>query len=206
MTYRVLTVSREYGSGGGEIAAIIARELGWRLLDKDLILEISRKEQVPDTEVAAFDEKVDPWIHRLTRSIWGLGADGISPIAPADLFDAHKAARVARQVIEEAHKMGRCVIVGRGSQCVLRGKEDVFHALVYARWDARVRRIRARVPAGTDVEALIRSIDAQRLEYVRLHYGEDRFNPFLYDIMIDSKDHTEEAAKVILTAMKMFSG
>ncbi len=205
MKYRVLTVSREYGSGGGEIAAIIARELGWRLLDKDLIIEISRKEQVPDTEVAAFDEKVDPWIHRLTRSIWGLGADGISPIAPADLFDANKAARVARQVIEEAHKIGRCVIVGRGSQCVLRGKEDVFHALVYARWDDRVRRIRARVPQGTDVEALIRSVDAQRLEYVRLHYGEDRFNPFLYDIMIDSKDRTEKAAKVILMAMKMLS-
>lgn len=205
MKYRVLTVSREYGSGGGEVAAIISRELGWRLLDKDLITEISRKEQVPDTEVAAFDEKVDPWIHRLTRSIWGLGADGISPIAPADLFDAQKAARLARQVIEEAHKMGQCVIVGRGSQCVLRGKEDVFHALVYARWADRVKRIRARAAPGTDVEALIRSVDAQRLEYVRLHYDENRFNPFLYDIMIDSKDRTEEAARLILMAMKMAS-
>jgi cytidylate kinase len=203
MKYRVLTVSREYGSGGAEVAGIIARDLGWRLLDKELITEISQKEQVPDTEVAAFDEKVDPWIHRLTRSIWGLGADGISPIAPVDLFDAQRAARLAKKAILEAHKMGNCVIVGRGSQCVLRDKADVFHALVYARWADRVRRIQARVAPGTDVDALIRSIDAERLEYVRLHYNENRFNPFLYDIMIDSKNQPENVARLILSAMKM---
>ena len=203
MQYRVLTVSREYGSGGAEIASIIANELGWKLLDKELITEISRREQLPDKEVAAFDEKVDPWIHRLTRSIWGLGADGLSPIAPVDLFDAHRAARLAKQVIEEAHKMGNCVIVGRGSQCVLRNKPDVFHALIYARWADRVNRIKTRVAPGTDVDALIRSIDAQRLEYVRLHYNENRFNPFLYDIMIDSKKQPENVARLVISAMKM---
>jgi cytidylate kinase len=199
----VLTVSREYGSGGGEIAGVIARELGWKLLDKELITEISRKEQVPDSEVEAFDEKVDPWIHRLTRSIWGLGADGISPVAPVDLFDAEKAARLAKQVIEEAHRMGDCVIVGRGSQCVLRGKADVFHAFVYARRAERMRKIQTRVAPGTNVDALIRSMDEQRVEYVRLHYGQNWLNPHLYDIMVDSKGQTEKAAQLIISAMKM---
>jgi cytidylate kinase len=203
MKYRVLTVSREYGSGGGEIAGVIARELGWRLLDKELIAEISRKEQVPDSEVEAFDEKVDPWIHRLTRSIWGLGADGISPVAPVDLFDAEKAARLAKQVIEEAHRMGNCVIVGRGSQCVLRGKEDVFHAFVYARRAERMRKIQGRVAPGTNVDALIRSIDDQRVEYIRLHYSQNWFNPHLYDILVDSKGQTEKAAQLIISAMRM---
>jgi len=205
MKYRVLTVSREYGSGGGEIADIVARELGWRLLDKELITEISRKEQVPDTEVAAFDEKVDPWIHRLTRSIWGLGADGISPVAPVDLFDAEKAARLAKQVIEEAYKMGACVIVGRGSQCVLRGKSDVFHVFVYAQWTERVRKIQGRVAPGTNADALIRSIDEQRVGYIRLHYSQNWLNPHLYDMMIDSKGQREKTAQLIISAMKMAS-
>lgn len=205
MKYRVLTVSREYGSGGGEIADIVARELGWRLLDKELITEISRKEQVPDTEVAAFDEKVDPWIHRLTRSIWGLGADGISPVAPVDLFDAEKAARLAKQVIEEAYKMGACVIVGRGSQCVLRGKSDVFHVFVYAQRTERVRKIQGRVAPGTNADALIRSIDEQRVEYIRLHYSQNWLNPHLYDMMIDSKGQREKTAQLIISAMKMAS-
>ncbi len=203
MRYKVLTVSREYGSGGAEIAGIIARELGWRLMDRELIAEISHKEQVPASEVAAFDEMVDPWMHRLTRSIWGLGADGISPVAPVDLFDAQKAAQLARQIIEEAYNMGNCVIVGRGAQCVLRGKEDVYHALIYARREDRVRRIQTRIPPGKNVEAQIRKIDAIRLDYVRLHYGEDRFNPLLYDIMIDSKNQPEKVARLIVSAMNM---
>lgn len=203
MRYKVLTVSREFGSGGAEIAGIIARELGWRLMDRELIAEISHKEQVPASEVAAFDEMVDPWMHRLTRSIWGLGADGISPVAPVDIFDAQKAAKLARQIIEEAYKMGNCVIVGRGAQCVLRGKEDVYHALIYARWEDRVRRIQTRLPPGKNVEAQIRKIDAIRLDYVRLHYGEDRFNPLLYDIMIDSKNQPEKVARLIVSAMNI---
>ena len=205
MKYKALTIAREYGSGGAEVADILARELGWKLVDKDLITEISRMGRVPANEVAAFDEKVDPWLHRITRSIWSLGIDGVSPVAPVDLFDAEKAAKLAKQVIEEAYKMGQCVIVGRGSQCVLRNKEDVFHAFIYARYADRVHRIQTRVAPGTHVDLLIHSMDAQRLGYVRRHYGENWLNPYLYDIMIDSKNQPEKAARLIISAMMMAS-
>jgi hypothetical protein len=205
MKYRALTISREYGSRGAEIAGIIARDLDWRLLDKDLIARISSLEHVSASEVAAFDEKVDPWIHRITRSIWGTGVDGISPIAPVDLFDAEKAAILAKRIIEESYTMGNCVIVGRGSQCVLRDREDVFHAFIYAHWADRVRRIRERAKPGTDVEALIHSVDSERLEYVRLYYRENRLNPYLYDIMINSKNQPEKVARLIISAMRMVS-
>jgi len=203
MRYRALTVAREYGSGGGDIAGIIARELGWRLLDKELIEEISRREQVPASEVEAFDEKVDSWIHRITRSVWGVGADGISPIAPVDVFDAGKAAQLARRSVEEAYKIGQCVIVGRGSQCVLRGREDVFHVFIYAHREERLRKIRGRVEPGTDVDALTRSMDAERIEYVRLNYREKWLNPYLYDMMINSKGQYEKVARLIISAMQM---
>jgi len=205
MKYRALTVAREYGSGGGEIADIIAKELGWRLVDKDLITEISKTEKVPPSEVAAFDEKVDPWIHRITRTVWGLGADGISVVAPVEMFDAEKAANLAKRIVTEAYKMGNCVIVGRGSQCILRNKPDVFHAFVYARLEDRVRKIEKRVKPGTDVPALIRATDAQRVEYIRIHYKEKWTNPYLYDIMIDSKNENEKTARLIISAMQMVS-
>jgi CMP/dCMP kinase len=205
MKYRALTISREYGSGGGEIADIIAKELGWRLVDKDLISEISRSEKVSPSEVAAFDEKVDPWIHRITRTVWGLGADGISVVAPVEMFDAEKAASLAKRIVTEAYNMGNCVIVGRGSQCILRNKPDAFHAFVYARWEDRVRKIQVRVKPGTDVPALIRATDAQRVEYIRVHYKEKWMNPYLYDIMIDSKNENEKTARLIISAMQMVS-
>lgn len=203
MKYRVLTVSREYGSGGAPIANRIADILGWRLVDKELITEISNREKVPPTEVAAFDEKVDPWFHRITRLVWGLGADGISAVAPVEMFDAERAANLARRVIEEAYKMGNCVIVGRGAQCVLRDRPDVFHAFIYGRREDKIKRLQSRVSPGTDIEALMRSMDAQRVEYVRLHYKQNWLNPYLYDIMIDSKGQTEAVAQLIISAMKM---
>lgn len=203
MKYRVLTVAREYGSGGGEIAAIIANELGWRLVDKGLITDISHEGKISESEVAAFDEKVDPWIHRITRSVWGVGADGISPVAPVDLFDAEKTANLAKRTIQEAYKIGQCVIVGRGSQCVLRNKEDVFHVFIYANWEERIRKIRERKGPGKDVEAMIRSIDAERSEYIRLHFRQNWLNPYLYDLMINSKGQNEKVARLIIGAMQL---
>ena len=102
--------------------------------------------------------------------------------------------------------MGNCVIVGRGSQCILRNKADVYHAFVYARWEDRVRKIQARVKSGTDVPGLIRATDAQRVEYIRVHYKEKWTNPYLYDIMIDSKNENEKTARLIIAAMQMVSG
>jgi CMP/dCMP kinase len=203
--YRALTISREYGSGGTEIAGIIARDLGWKLVDREVIAEISRREQVDPAEVAAVDGRVDPWIHRFTRSIWGTGVDGVSLVAPMRLFDAEEAAFMAKAVIEEAYRIGHCVIVGRGSPCILQDKEDVFHAFIYARWEDRVRRIKQRVEPGVDVEALIRATDSERMKYVRLYYERNRLDPYLYDLMIDPKNQLETTAQIIIAVMKTAS-
>jgi cytidylate kinase len=203
MRYRILTISREYGSGGADIAHLIARNLGWKLIDKELINEISRKGQVTESEAAAFDERVDPWIHRVTRSIWGLGIDGISAVAPLDMFDAKRAADLTKQVIEEAYRAGECVIVGRGAQFILQQRKDAYHAFIYASWEDRVRRIKQRMEPGLDAEALIRSMEAERMEYIRMHFKQNRLDPHLYDIMMNSKDQPEMAAQLILSAMSI---
>jgi CMP/dCMP kinase len=205
MIYRALTISREYGSGGAKVASLIASELGWKLVDKELIEEISRRGRVSPEEAEAFDERVDPWIHRITRSIWSLGVDGVSAIAPLDVFDAERAAVVTKQIIEEVYKSGNCVIVGRGAQFILRDKKDVFHAFLYGSFEDRVNRIKQRVKPGTDVKALIRTMDQERLEYLRLHFKQNRLDPHLYDLMINSKDQSEKVAKIILDAMRMVS-
>ena len=201
MKYRALTVATEYGSGGAEIASMVASSLGWRLVDKVLLAEIGSRAKVPAAHAAVLDERVDPWLHRITRRLWGRGGDGISAIAPVELFDADAAAALAKQVIEEAYCVGNCVVVGRGAQCVLQAKRDAFHVFVYARWADRERRARDRVPPGADVNELLHTMDEQRLEYVRRHYGENRLNPHLYDLMINSHNQCERAARLILLAM-----
>jgi hypothetical protein len=181
---------------------MIACELGWRLVDKELIDEISCRGEVTTSEAAALDERVDPWIHRLMRPVCGFGIDGVSAFVPLDVFDAEKAASLARQVIEEAYKAGECVIVGRASQCILQNREDVFHAFIYAGWEERVKRIAQRVGPGANVEELVRSMEEERIEYIRLRYKQNRMDPHLYDIMLDSKNQLEKAAELIIAAMR----
>ncbi|MCX6632338.1 MAG: cytidylate kinase-like family protein [Candidatus Solibacter sp.] len=202
MKYRALTIAREYGSGGAEIAGSVASSLGWRLVDKVLLTEISSRAKVPVADVVVLDEQVDPWLHRLTRPLWGTGGDGISAIIPVDLFDADAEAALAKQIIQEAYWQGNCVIVGRGAQCVLQAKPDVFHALVYARRADRVHRLLARVAPGTDVCELLHTIDEQRHDYVHRHYGENRLDPHLYDLAINCHNQVQAAARLILLAME----
>jgi len=59
MEYRVLTISREFGSGGGRIAQSIASRLGWKLLDSALIEQIACEAKVDAGVVSRFDEHVE---------------------------------------------------------------------------------------------------------------------------------------------------
>lgn len=204
MKFRALTIAREYGSGGAEIAGIIAGRLGWTLVDQALLTEVSSRAKVPGAKVAELDERVDPWLYRIMRRLWGSGGDGYSAITPpVNLLDADAVATLTKHVIQEAYLVGNCVIVGRGAQCVLRGKEDVFHVFVYAEWRDRVHRIEKRLGSGNDVNEVIHSMDASRFDYVHRHYGANRLDPHLYDLLVNSKRHTGAAAEVILSAVEI---
>jgi cytidylate kinase len=96
-------------------------------------------------------------------------------------------AALAQNIIEEAHRQGDCVIVGRGAQCVLRDRKDVFHVFIYAPWAERVARVRQRLPGKKEIEELIRSTDRQRADYIRTYFGCNWMDPHLYHLMICSE-------------------
>ncbi len=202
MDYRVLTVAREYGSGGARIAAIIAERLGWKLLDKNLISEIARVARVDPDLARAYDERLDPWLHRVSKNaLWHGAFEGVATVVDTDYFDAETVAALTWRLIEEAYTAGNCVVVGRGAQCVLRDRPGVFHVFVYAPWADRVERIRRRTGAGGDIEREIRATDEERANYVRTHFGQNWCDRRLYNLMVNSKSGCETTASVILCAM-----
>jgi hypothetical protein len=180
----------------------VAERLGWRLVDEVLLREISHIANVPMSTVSFLDERVDPWLYRVVRPILGAGGDGISMVTPPEVFDADAMAQLTRQVIEGAYREGNCVIVGRGSQCILSGKADVFHVFAYARWTDRLHRVLARVPPGTDVSRLIRTVDEHRMAYVHRYYQQNRLDRLLYDLMVNTVSGCEAIARTILAAME----
>ena len=200
--YRVLTVAREYGSGGARIAAIAAERLGWKLLDRALVEEIANLASVDVDLARRYDERLDSWAHRASRrALWRGAFDAVAVLPQTAVFDAETMAHLTRAVIEHAYEIGDCVIVGRAAQCVLQQREDAFHAFVYAPWADRLARIRSRQPAAEDAAGLIRKIDAERSRYVRINFGMDRFDPHLYNLLISSKPGEDVAASTIRTAM-----
>lgn len=200
--FRVLTVSREYGSGGAAIARNVSERLGWHLLDKALILEIARAIRADPDLVQRFDERVDSWLHRVSRTaLWHGAFEGVAAVAPEDFFDAETVAELARHVIETAYERGHCVVVGRGAQCILRGRADALHVFIYAPWHQRIARIRQRLPVAEEVEELIRATDRQRAEYVRMHFGCNWSDPHLYHLLISSELGEAQVASLILDVL-----
>ena len=202
MEYRILTVSREFGSGGGRIAQSIARRLGWKLLDSALIEEIACAAKVDAGIVNRFDEHVEGWLSRMNRQAMrgAAMAAGIA-LEQEKCFDEDVMADLTRQIIEHAYEAGNCVIVGRGAQCILQSKADVFHAFVYAPLRVRIHRLRTRLEPGANIEQRIRDVDGERKHYLKLRFGEDWSNSHLYNLMISSGGDEERTARVIEFAM-----
>jgi cytidylate kinase len=200
--YRVLTVNREFGSGGGRIAESIAGWLGWKLLDRDIIDAIAYAAHVEKSVVRHYDEHVDSWLRRINQQAMRSAALAAGlELAEGSVFDAEQMVKLTQKIVEQAYSEGNCVIVGRGSQCILQHKPDVYHAFVYAPLKERIMRLLKRLEKGANVEQRIRTVDGERAKYLQQYFGKSWCNIHLYDLMISSHEDEDETARAILYAM-----
>lgn len=203
MTYRVLTVDREFGSGGGRIAETIAKWLEWKLLDEAIIEEIAYAAHIDKKVVRQYDEHVDSWLQRLNRQTMRSAALAAGlELREGSVFNPDEMGKLTQKIVEQAYADGNCVIVGRGAQCILRYKPDTYHVFVYAPHRERVLRLRKRLEHGADVEQRMRKVDEERAKYVQGCFGKCWTDPHLYDLMISSHEDEDLTARVILNAMQ----
>jgi len=202
MKYRALTVSRQFGSGGGRIANTIANWLGWKLLDGEIISAIARAARVDSKVVSHYDERVGSWLRRINEeAIRGVALAAGRPLGEDDIFDAHVMSDLTRKIVEEAYQGGNCVIVGRGAQCILHHRPDAFHVFVYAPLRERVQRLKKRLEPGADVEQRLRTVDGERAKYLHQLFGKNWCDPNLYELMIRSREDEDATARAILYTM-----
>ncbi len=200
--FRIITVAREYGSGGAGIAQLLADHLGWKLLDRCLVEKIAQLARVDPKLAEQYDERPDPWINRIVRALWQGGLIRGTMAGPMpELFDADTMASLSRQAIEEAAAIGHCVIVGRASQCVLQQRTDAFHVFIYAPRAERLARIRSRHANRAEAEIVLEARDQERAALIRRFFNQDWANRHLYDLMISSKLGDEKVLATVLCAM-----
>jgi cytidylate kinase len=204
MAFQVITIARECGSGGGTIAELLGKRLGWSVLDRALISEVARLAQVDARTVERYDECIDSWLYRVSkRGLWHGAFEGVATPVEASCFDAETMAEIVARVMSEAADAGRCVIVGRGGQCVLQTRKDAFHVYVYAPLPERIRRLRQRLATETDLdlEEYIEATDKRRSECIRLRFHQDRANHHLYHLMIGSSIGEDRVVDAVIAAM-----
>src|SRR5512133_1752995 len=142
----VITISRQYGSGGTDVATRVCELLGYRYFDKDLMADVAHEAGLSPQEVVDFPEdehQVGSFLDRLfgrtpkvTRQarVWKEDATGSRSVEVAEL-DTSQSIAMVRSIIQAAYRGGDVVSVGRGGQVVLKGLPGVLHVRIEAPLD-----------------------------------------------------------------------
>ena len=169
----VVTISRLYGSGGSEVAALVAKELGWSLLDNAVVDAVAARLGITPAEVAAREERIPSLAQRLAEAMALGSQDWLSPLSaekrePTD----EQLIEVTHRIVNEAIARGPTVLVGRGAQAMLAERGDAIHVFCYAPRGALIARSMTR--DRLDEHGAAKKVDdtnAHREQWVRKHWG-----------------------------------
>lgn len=208
----VVTLSRQMGSGGDIVAVRAAELLGYDLVDKALITEVAREANVPEEEVARFDERTESAAKRFLR---GLVTPSRSvPVPPAMLWGLEFPYEVSAALItsesvtsEEVHfldqksylqflqatvqrlwERDRVIVCGRGAMMILKDRPRVLSVRTVASQEFRVAHVAERFELSREkaVERIQKGTK-RRAAYIRASYGVDWEDPTLYHLVLNTE-------------------
>lgn len=195
---RVITIEREYGSGGGEIAKKVAERLGWKLWDQLLTNEIARQLECDCRVVEEHEEKCDPLYYRLLKAFMRGSHEGSLNAPRMKMADTDCIREVAERVVKQAADGGKCVIVGRGSAYYLQPRSDAFHVFIYAPLAEKVQRLRTAGKSESDAAQLAESVDRDRAAFIKQYFGVEWPDRSRFNLMINSTMGDDGVVQTIL--------
>ena len=203
--FRLVTIEREYGCGGGTIAARLAERLGWKLWDQLITEEIARLAKVDAATVKRCDERMDSRLHRLAKSFWRGSYERGTPLSE-QVFDTDCMMSWMQDIANRIAREGNAVVVGRGTPYLLRENADAFHVFLYAPRAEKIRRTIADGHSQQEAEELVDSVDRERIAYVKHYFDADWPTRSLYHLMINTAVGNELVIETILSTMHAVEG
>jgi len=189
----LVTISREHGSLGRDVARIVAEKLGWQMLDRELVERMAKEARVRRSLIETLDERIqtniDYWIKELIN---------VNFLTQSDYL------KYLMRVILTVGYYGEVVIVGRGANFIL-PRQQGLHVRVIAPLDRRVERI-SHLDSLSPQEARVAVLraDAERAAFIRVHFHKDISDPLAYDLVVNTDALSlEAAAESIVAALKV---
>ncbi|HTP26619.1 MAG TPA: cytidylate kinase-like family protein [Anaeromyxobacteraceae bacterium] len=198
----ILTIEREYGCGGGDIAQRTAERLGWKLWDQLLTEEIARLAECPREVVRVREERPDPLYARLFKSFLRGSYEGSLNAHKLKVVDSERILRLTERVVKNVSGTGNAVIVGRGAQHFLRDHPGSLRIFLYAPRDAKVERLVAGGTSKDEAEQLVDTVDRERADFIRTYFHADWPARTLYHAMINTAVGVETVVKLILSLIQ----
>ena len=203
MPVPVITITRQYASGGAAVARQVATALGWTVIDNEFVDEVARRAGLAPAAVAVREERAPGLLERLARTLavaspeLFVSADAVPRAGP----DEATIVRLTERIITEAAAHGRAVLVGRGAQALLAQRADALHVYVVASQPWRIRLAVERLGVEpADATRVLAETDHQRDQYVKTHYGRQRQDVVNYDLVVNTERLGIDGAAALVVA------
>ncbi|MGI6367051.1 MAG: AAA family ATPase [Anaerolineae bacterium] len=211
----VITMSRQIGSGGDQLAQRLCEELGLIAFDKRLMARVASEVGIATSEIVDYSETeyerrgFFDQLFRRSRpvaefSMW-VGSPSVGYERRARILDEYGAIDLIRATVTAAYERDNILIIGRGGQAILEGKPDVLHVRVVATFEDRVARLQEEqnMTPG-QARRYLEESDESKVEYLRLFFNVTPSDASLYHLTVNTSKLSEDGAMdLIKSALAM---
>jgi cytidylate kinase len=195
---KMVTLEREYGSGGADIARRLAERLGWKLWDQALTDAVARLMECSSRTVEEREERRDPLTYRLFKAFMRGSFEGTLNARRLNMVDADCIRQESERLVFAAAEEGNAVIVGRGAAYHLHDRPDALHVFVYAPFEEKVRRLEKAGKRENEAIELVETVDRDRSQYIKKYFDVKWPDRYYFHLMINSTIGEERAVETIL--------
>jgi cytidylate kinase len=200
-----VTIASQFGSGGSEVGRIVARECGLLYLDHQIIAEVARRSGMNVEQAASEDERTLGMARHVlealhTNSPFSINVNTLlNPTLPPTYAQELVYWQLTRKVIMELATAGNAVIIGRGSQFLLRNKPRTLHVYIFAPRSRRIENVMLHKQASRErATRMVERRDYEQEAYLNRYFGSNQDHPDLYHLLMDTNLYPiEQAAEMI---------
>lgn len=209
----VVTISSQFGSGGSEVGRIVANECGLLYLDHDIIAEVAKRSGVDIEQAASRDERTLGMARHVLEALHSNSPFSINvntllnPGLPPAYAQELVYWQVTRRVIMELATAGNAVIIGRGSQFLLRDRPRTLHVYIFAPRSQRIENVMLHQQVSRDrATRMVDRRDYEQEAYLNRYFGSSQDHPDLYHLLMDTKLFPiEQAADIIKQTLPLLA-